>query len=75
MGFMDFDNQLKTIMYYLLIERMICLGYQDGFLMVSATVCTVIYWTWLTMNHDTRYWVAMIHQTTMLHVLSTLREY
>ena len=35
---MDLDNSVETIVHYLLIEGMTCLGRQDGFLMVSALV-------------------------------------
>ena len=45
---------------------------------VSHGKCTNIcnaHWTRPTMNHDTRLSIVMIHQATILHGLSTLREY
>ena len=62
-------------MHYLLIREMTGRSHQDGFSMVSALVCMVIHWTRPMVNHDIGYWVVMIHQATILHVLSTLRRY
>ena len=63
------------MVHYLLIGEMTCLGHWDEFPKMSALVCMVIHWIRLTMNHDINYWVVMIHQATMLHRFSTLREY
>ena len=45
---------------------------------VSHGECTSVcdaHWTRLTMNHEARLSIVMIHQTTILHELSTLRGY
>ena len=54
---------------------MTCLCYQNGFLIMTALVCMVIDWIELTVNHDIIYQIVIIHQVTILHGLSTLREY
>ena len=54
---------------------MSCLGHQDEFPIVSALVCMIAHWREAMMNHDIDYQVVMIHQTTILYGLSTLREY
>ena len=52
---MDLGNLIETIVYYLLIEKMTCLGRRwDGVPMVSVIVCIAIHWTRLAMNHDVR---------------------
>ena len=38
---MGLGNPLEAIVHHLLIERMVGLGYQDGFPMLSALVCIV----------------------------------
>ena len=43
--------------------------------MANALVCMVTYWTGPMVNHDARLSSIMIHQTTLLHGLLTLREY
>ena len=62
-------------MYDFLIGEMIYLGYRDGFPMLSALVYIVIHWTRLTVNHDVRLSVVMIHQATLLHGISIFIEY
>ena len=45
---------------------------------VSHGECTSVcdaHWTGPTMNHDSKLLIVMIHQTTILHELSTLRGY
>ena len=39
------------------------------------TIVCDAHWTVHTMNHDIRLSIVMIHQTTILHGLSTLRRY
>ena len=51
------------------------LGHYDGFSMVSALVCMVIYWIWPTMNHDISNWIVKILQTTLVYRFSILKEY
>ena len=72
---MDLNNPIETKVHCLLIRGMICLGHQDGFLMVSALVFMFIHWTRPTINYEVRLSVVMIHQATMLHGLTTLRGY
>ena len=43
-----------NILEHLLFGRMIGLGHQDGFPMVSALVCMVTYWIGPTMSHYLR---------------------
>ena len=54
---------------------MIGLGYRDEFLMVSVLVCMVTYWIRPMVNYDIDYQIVMIHQTAILHRLSTLKGY
>ena len=51
---MDIGNPVKTIMHYLLIGGMTCLGYQDGFSLVSILVYVMHSKTEPTVNHDVR---------------------
>ena len=53
------------------IRGMTYLRYWDEFPMMSALMCVVTHWTRLTMNHDVRSSVVMIHQTTLPHRLLT----
>ena len=53
---------------------MICLGYQDGFLMGNALIYIVTHWIRTLVNHNIDYQVVMIHQTTMLYGLSTFEK-
>ena len=73
--FLDLGNLVKTVMYHLLIGRMICLRHSDEFLMVSALVCTITHWTWPMVNRDIRILIFMIHHTILSHIFWTLREY
>ena len=41
---MGLGNPLEVVVYHLLLKGMTSLGYRDGFPMVSALVCMVIYW-------------------------------
>ena len=50
--FICLDNSLEVVVHHLLIGRMIGLGYQDEFLMVSALVCMVTHWIRLIVSHD-----------------------
>ena len=43
--------------------------------MVSVVMCMVTHLIGFIMNHDIDHRVVMIHQTTILHGLSTLREH
>ena len=49
---MDLDNPIKTIVHYLLIGGMDGLNYWDEFLMMSALVCMIIYWTGPMVSYD-----------------------
>ena len=69
------SNFIETIMHHLLIRGITCLDRQDGFSIMSALVCMIIHWTRSMMNHDIRLLVVTIYQITILHKLSTLREY
>ena len=51
---MDLDNLVETIVHYLIIGEMTCLGHREGVLMVSVLVCMVAHWTRLAVNHDVR---------------------
>ena len=52
---MDLDNLIETVVHYLLIEKMTCLGRRwGGVPMVSVIVCIAIHWTRLAINHDVR---------------------
>ena len=50
----DLGNPFKVIVHYILIGRMVGLSHQDGFPMMSALMCMVTHWPWLTMSHDIR---------------------
>ena len=50
---MDLDNLIETIVYHLLVGGTYY-GHRDGFLMVSALVCMVTYWTKFTVKYDIR---------------------
>ena len=43
--FVDLGNPLETIVHYLQIGGMTCLGHWDDFLMTSVLVYTITYWT------------------------------
>ena len=73
--FMDLVNLYETIAHYLIIGGMNYFSHRDGFPMMNAQMCMVTHWTGPKINHDIIYRVDMIHQTIMLHELSTLREY
>ena len=51
---MDVGNLVETIVHYLLIGMMTCLGRLDGFLMVNVLVCMVTHWIRPRVNHDVR---------------------
>ena len=72
---MDLDNSYEAIVYYILIGGMIGHSHQDEFNMVSVLVCMIKYGIRPTVNHDIGHRVLMIHQTTILHELLTLRRY
>ena len=72
---MSLDNPLKTIVYYLLIGKMIYFGCWDEFVMVSTLVSMVRHWIGTTMNYDVKPSITIIHQAIMLYGLSTLRGY
>ena len=74
--FIDLGNLVETIVHYLIIG-VFCLGYWDEVPMVSTLVCMITHWIYIgpIMNHDLSYPVVMIHQTTILHRLWTLRGY
>ena len=55
---MEEGNPSKTVMYYLLIRGMSCLGHYNGFHMVSTLMCMVTLdgtsnesWHWLLGSH------------------------
>ena len=50
--FVGLGNPLEVVVHYLLIGMMTSLGYQDGFLMVSALMCMVTHWIRLTVSYD-----------------------
>lgn len=58
---MDLDNPIETIVHYLIIRRIVYLGHQDRFPMVSTLMYMVTHWTRPTMNHDVRLSIVMIH--------------
>ena len=72
---MDLDNSYEAIVYYILIGGMIGHSHQDEFNMVSVLVCMIKYGIRPTVNHVIGHRVLMIHQTTILHELLTLRRY
>ena len=71
---MNLSNPIESIMHYILIGGMTYLSHRDGFPMVSTVACIVMHWIRLIVNHDVRLSIVMIHQATLLHGLSTLRE-
>lgn len=68
-------NPVATLVYCLIIKGITCLSFQDEFFIMSALMCTITYWTKPTVNYKVRFSIVIIHQTTMLYGLSTLREY
>ena len=72
---MDFGNLVEIVVHYLIIREMICLGCPNGVPMVNILVYIVTHWIGLTVNHYVRLLDFLDHQATMLHRLSTLREY
>ena len=56
---MELSNPFEIVVYYLLIEGMICLDLQNWFPMMSALVCIVAHWREPIVNHDIGYWVIM----------------
>ena len=50
--YVGLDNLLEVVVHYLLIGRMIGLGLQDEFPMVSALVCMITHWRRLMVSHD-----------------------
>ena len=66
---MDLDNLVKTVVHHFLIRRMTYLGRRDEFPMVSVLVYVMH-----TGQEDVRLSIVIIHQTTILHGLSTLRR-
>ena len=63
-GFMGLSNPLKVVVHYLLIGGMVGLDHWDGFSMVSALMCLVIYWTRPMVSHDIR--LSNCHEFTKL---------
>ena len=45
-------SALEVVVYYLLIGKMVGLGYWDGFPMVSILVCMVAHWIGLMVCYD-----------------------
>ena len=52
---MDLGNSLDTIVHYLLIRGMTCLGHWNGVFMVNALVCIITHRTRFRVNHDISY--------------------
>ena len=52
--FMGLGNPLEVVVHHLLIRGMTDLGYWDEFLMVSALVCIVAYWTGPMVSYNLR---------------------
>ena len=50
-------------------------SHQDGFPMVNALVYVVTHWTRPMVNHNIILAIVIIHQTTILYELSTLKRY
>ena len=70
---MGLGNPLEVVVHYLLIIGIVgTLGYWDGFLMMSALICLITYWTKPTMSHDLR--LSSNHDLTKMlhHVVSQL---
>ena len=53
--FMDLGSPIKTVVHYLLIRRMICLGCRDGFHMMSALVYVIMHTSNLRWNMSQGY--------------------
>ena len=72
---MGLGNPLEVVVHYLLIVRMVGLGYQDRFLMVNALVCMVTHWIGPIVSHDLR--LSSSYNLTKLFyfIVSTLRKY
>ena len=51
---MGLGNPLEVVVHHLLIRGMTGLGYWDEFLMVSALVCIVAYWTGHMVSYNLR---------------------
>ena len=62
--FMDLGIPLKVVMHHLLIGRIVGLGYQDGFSIVSALVCIVTHWTGPMVSHNLK--LSSSHELTKL---------
>ena len=71
---MDLGNPVETIVHYLLIGGMACLGYRHRFHMMSALLRMVTRWTKPIVNHNIRLSIVIIYQVTLLHGLPTLKE-
>ena len=61
---MVLGNSLEIVVHHLLIGGMVGLGYQYGFLVVSALVCMVSHWIGPTVSHDLR--LSSSHDLTKL---------
>ena len=72
---MDLVNSFETVVHFLLIEMMTCLGHRDEFSILNTLVYITIHWIRPMVNHDISYQAVMIHQTITLHEFLTLREY
>ena len=72
---MDLGNLIKTILHYLLIRGVTYLGHRDGFPMTSALLYMITHWIGTMINHYISHQIVMIHQTTIPHEISTLKEY
>ena len=53
--FIDWDNSFEAIVYYFLIEWMICLGHWDKFHIISALVYMIIDWSGSIVSYDIGY--------------------
>ena len=58
---MDLDNPSETIMHYLFIGGMTCLGHWDAFSLMSALVYANTHLTRPTVNRDVRLSTVIIH--------------
>ena len=67
---MDLGNPMETIVYYLLIGRMTCLGHRDEVPVVRALVCIVTHLIRPTVNHDVR--LLNYHDSPCYYVAWTL---
>ena len=69
---MGLGNPLEVVVHYFLIGVMTCLGYGEGFPMVSALVCMVTHCTRPMVSHDLR--LSSSHDFTKLfhYVVSQL---